>query len=233
LTSFFPLGKVFAGFGQGLAAEFFDDFCRKCGISGHTQACAMSGQDIKSRPVYTPLAPDPAGRAHLLVTDSAAPPPHAFADGISATDFAEVWSVASHSQALPAPLAGSGVQPFRAVGHLLEMLGHRLARETMGLRIYAVGSEHFCWDVAARAGAAGMGREEFFLHAVGKPARRVVCVHCRTANEGVSTNLVTCAGCHAQLFVRDHFSRHNNAFMGVQIDAEVPGETIDLEELTS
>ncbi len=193
----------------------------------------MSGQDIKSRPIYTPLARDPAGRAHLLITDGAALPSEVFAPGTSAADFPETWSVACHSQAFPAPLAGSGAQAFRSASHLLEMLRHRLARETMGLRVYAIGSEHFCWDVAACASAAGMGREEFFLFATGKPARRVVCVHCRTSNEGVSTNLVTCAGCQAQLFVRDHFSRRNNAFMGVQIDAEVPGETIDLEELTS
>jgi dimethylamine monooxygenase subunit C len=193
----------------------------------------MSGQDIKSRPIYTPLARDPAGRAHLLVTNGAAPPPDAFAPGTSAADFAETWSVASHSQAVPAPLAGSGSQAFRSASHLLDMLRHRLARETMGLRLYAVGAEHFCWDVASSASAAGMGREEFSLFATGKPSRRVVCVHCRTLNEDARTNLITCAGCQAQLLVRDHFSRLGNAFMGVQIDAEVPGETIALEELTS
>jgi hypothetical protein len=193
----------------------------------------MSGQDIKSRPIYTPLARDPAGRAHLLISDGAAPSPEAFAPGTSAADFAEIWNVMGHSQALPAPLAGSGAQAFRSASHLLDMLRHRLARETMGLRLYAVGAEHFCWDVAGCASAAGMGREEFFLFATGKPSRRVVCVHCRTLNAHVRTNLITCAGCHAQLFVRDHFSRRGNAFMGVQLDAEAPGETIDLEELTS
>ncbi|WP_295529868.1 dimethylamine monooxygenase subunit DmmA family protein [Novosphingobium sp. Chol11] len=193
----------------------------------------MSGQDIKSRPVYTPLARDPAGRAHLLIIDDAAPPAEAFAPGTSAADFPETWSVAAHSQALPAPLAGNGAQAFRSASHLIAMLRHRLARETMGLRLYAIGAEHFCWDVAACASAAGMGRDEFFLYAAGKPARRVVCVHCRTLNEGVSTNLITCTGCHARLFVRDHFSRLGNAFMGVQIDAEVPGETIEIEELSA
>jgi hypothetical protein len=114
-----------------------------------------------------------------------------------------------------------------------------------GLRpgTYARGTETVSAPLALRlsktspaagcASAAGMGREEFFLFATGKPSRRVVCVHCRTLNAHVRTNLITCAGCQAQLFVRDHFSRHCNAFMVVQIDAEVPGETIDLEELTS
>ncbi len=193
----------------------------------------MSRQDIKSRPIYTPLVLNRAGRAHLLVVESAALPAEVFAAGVSAADFRETWSVSGHSQAMPAPLAGSGAQHFRSARQMLDLLRHRLARETMGLRIYAVGSEHFCWDVAACASAAGMGREEYQLYAVGKPARRVVCVHCRTLNVAVTTNLITCGGCGAQLFVRDHFSRHNNAFMGVQIDAEVPGETIPLEELTS
>ena len=193
----------------------------------------MSGQDIKSRPIYTPLVLDCAGRAHLLVVEGAAPAAEVFAAGVSAADFREIWSIGGHSKAMPAPLTGTGAQHFRSVSQMLDLLRHRLARETMGLRIYAVGSEHFCWDVAACARAAGMGREEYQLYAVGKPSRRVVCVHCRTLNANVTTNLITCGGCGAQLFVRDHFSRHNNAFMGVQIDAEVPGETIELEELSA
>lgn len=51
--------------------------------------------------------------------------------------------------------------------------------------------------------------------------------------EGVTTSIVTCTGCGAPLFVRDHFSRRLAAFMGVQVDAEVPGEVPEAEELYS
>jgi hypothetical protein len=76
-----------------------------------------------------------------------------------------------------------------------------------------------------------MGKDEYRMFAVGSGARRIFCVHCRTLTFTVSTNLVDCAGCGAQLFVRDHFSRRLNAFMGFQIDSEVPGETIPVEVL--
>jgi hypothetical protein len=59
----------------------------------------------------------------------------------------------------------------------------------------------------------------------------VFCNHCRTITEGVTTNVVACAGCNAALFVRDHFSKRLNAFAGVQVDAEAPGEIPAIEEL--
>ena len=68
-----------------------------------------------------------------------------------------------------------------------------------------------------------MGRDEMQLFAIGQPERRVSCVHCRTINPGVTTTLVTCAGCGVTLSVRDHFSRRLSAFLGVQADAETPG----------
>jgi hypothetical protein len=48
-------------------------------------------------------------------------------------------------------------------------------------------------------------------------------------NEDVATNIADCRGCGARLFVRDHFSRRLAAFMGVMVDAEVPGEVPEIE----
>jgi hypothetical protein len=56
-------------------------------------------------------------------------------------------------------------------------------------------------------------------------------VHCRTLNDGVTGNVFACAGCGASLFVRDHFSARLAAFMGVQVDAEAPGEVPPIEPL--
>ena len=58
----------------------------------------------------------------------------------------------------------------------------------------------------------------------GSAARRVYCIHCHAFNDPVTRNVVACRGCGRQLLVRDHFSRRLAAFMGVQADAEVPGE---------
>lgn len=191
----------------------------------------MSDQGIKSRPAYAPISMDTTGVRHLLVFDTTRPPAQAFAAGTALEDFAERWSVEAHSKAIPSPHAGDLLHGFRSTSHLLISLRRRLAQEHMGLRLYAIGTETFLWDVARAAAEAGMGRDEYRLFAAGSAARRVYCVHCRTMNEQVTTNLVTCSACGANLFVRDHFSRFHNAYMGVQIDAEVPSETLPIEEI--
>jgi hypothetical protein len=188
---------------------------------------------MTNRPRYAPLAPDPCARAHLLVVDHQDIAGAVFAPGHTVSDFPERWDIVAHARVLPEPFGGPGVQHFRSSSHLLALLRHRLAAETMGLRLYAVGSEPFVWDVARVAIDAGMGREEFHLFASGPPVRRVSCVHCRTINPGVTTTLVTCAGCGVTLSVRDHFSRMHNTWMGVQCDAEVPGDVPEIEDLSA
>jgi hypothetical protein len=191
----------------------------------------MNAQTSGNRPRYSPLAPDPRARAHLLVTDRAELDPAALAPGVGPDDFPERWGVVAHARVLPEPLPGAGVKSFRSPSHLLSLLRHRLAAETMGLRLYVTGSEPFVWDVARAAHQAGMGREEMRLCATGRPERRVSCVHCRTIVPHVTTSLVTCTGCGVILTVRDHFSRVHNAWMGVQCDAEVPGDVPAVEDL--
>jgi len=184
-----------------------------------------------NRPRYTPIAPDLRGRAHLLVADHLDVGADVFAPGVTLADYPERWGIVAHARVLPEPLPGVGVKHFRSAAHLLALLRHRLAAETMGLRIYAVGREPFVWDVAQAATEAGMGRDEMQLFATGQPVRRVSCVHCRHINQDVTTTLVTCAGCGVTLSVRDHFSRAHNTWMGVQCDAEIPGELPAVEDL--
>ncbi|MBK3406123.1 hypothetical protein H0176_26130 [Methylorubrum populi] len=188
----------------------------------------MIDQGIKSRPIYERLHIDPSGLRHLLVVDSPSYPSEALsaeADGL------EIWSVAPReSEGVIGAFASEKERRFRSVSHLLERLVHRLEHERMGLRLYAAGQEGFLWDVFGIAQHAGMGKQEVFLTQFGSKARRVHCVHCRTFNEGVTTTIVRCDGCGAHLFVRDHFSRRLSAFMGVKIDAEVPGEVPPAEQ---
>ena len=195
----------------------------------------MSDQGMKSRPTYAPLAPDPSGRHHLLVVEAAEVPAEALAEGVAPSAF-EVWTVARRSAVPSAPAmeeAPGSVATFRSVTHLFSALEERLARETMGLRLYAAGSEPFVWDASALGASAGLSRQEMGFNHAGSWARRIFCVHCREITEGVTTSIVTCSGCGAPLFVRDHFSRRLSAFMGVQVDAEVPGEVPEAEELYS
>jgi hypothetical protein len=176
----------------------------------------------KSRPVYTPLKLDPAGRAHLVVTDLAAIPEDVIESDLALANI-ENWVVKTSAPGIAAP-ATDGVRAFRASADLLIHLNHRLARETIGFRLYAAGTEAFLWDVYNIAVAAGLGKGEVFLTQAGSKKRRVYCTHCKTMNEDVTTSIIACRACGAHLFVRDHFSRRLAAFMGVAIDAEAPGE---------
>jgi hypothetical protein len=175
---------------------------------------------IKSRPVYEAFCIDPGGRAHLLVTDLSKPP---------VTTEIETWVV--HVVAPGIQAQGGKARAFRAVADLLATLAVRLQREPVGFRLYAVGTEPFLWDVNNVARAAGLGKGEIFLTHAGSLKRRVYCTHCKTMNEDVTQNIVKCRGCGANLFVRDHFSRRLAAFMGVAVDAEVPGEIPETEVL--
>lgn len=189
------------------------------------------GQDIKSRPIYAPVSLDSTGLRHLLVVDAASVPPEGLKDapGAAAQAWPEVWVVSRDSRIQPTPkfmkLETEGaVHPFRSTAMLLDALKRRLARETMGFRLYAIGSETFLADVRAVGLTAGLTRAEMAFAHAGALSRRVWCVHCGAVTEGVTTSIFTCSGCGAKLFVRDHFSARLAAFMGVQADAETPGE---------
>ncbi|MGX9981672.1 dimethylamine monooxygenase subunit DmmA family protein [Methylobacterium fujisawaense] len=188
----------------------------------------MTDQGIKSRPIYERLKIDPTGLRHLLLTDAPAFLSDPFVADASEL---EVWSVASReSEGITATPALEQSRSFRSVQQMIDRLVHRLKHEHMGLRLYAAGQEHFLWDVYGVAQQVGMGKHEVFLTHFGSKARRVQCVHCRTFNEGVTTTIVRCDGCGANLFVRDHFSRRLSAFMGVKVDAEVPGDVPSAEQ---
>lgn len=191
----------------------------------------MADQGIKSRPIYGPIGVDAAGARHLLLIDAPEAPPQALRAELGAFD--EVWTLSRDPRSAPSPfmarLAGGARHAFRSQALMFDALDQRLARETMGLRLYAIGSETFLADVRARGERAGLGRAEMAFGHAGSLARRVYCVHCRTLSEGVTADVFACTGCGAALFVRDHFSARLAAFMGVQVDAEAPGERPPVE----
>lgn len=193
----------------------------------------MSDQGIKSKPTYGRISGDKSARYQLLLVEGAEVPADVLAEGVDPSAF-ETWTVARASALPAAPMmdeAPGTVRPFRSAQHMMSALEERLDRETMGLRLYAAGTEPFLWDVFNIASAAGLSQQETqFAHA-GSKARRIYCVHCRTMSEGVTTSIFTCEGCGASLFVRDHFSKRLAAYMGVQVDAEAPGEVPEAEEL--
>jgi dimethylamine monooxygenase subunit C len=183
---------------------------------------------IKSRPLYCPFKLDVTGRAHLIVTSLPEPPAELedFLSGLT------VWTVSTITPGVPAP-AAPALRPFRSKAELLSHLAAYLPRASIGFRLYAIGPESFIWDTYNIATNAGLDPSEIFLHQSGPHLRRVYCTHCRTMMEDISVTIAPCPGCGANLFVRDHFSRRLAAFMGVKVDAEIPGEIPAPEALTT
>jgi len=179
-----------------------------------------------SRPTYVPLEADPHGTQHWFVTSGATDADRARAQAaLSRAVPLEVWAVdAGTSQAGP-------LRRFDDERALLAALEHALRDAKIGLRIYALGSEPFIWSVRQLGERFAIAREAVRVAHSGSLHRRVYCIHCRTLNEGVTTSVAECGGCKRSLFVRDHFSRRLAAFMGVQADAENPGELPQPEQL--
>ncbi|ACB32445.1 conserved hypothetical protein [Leptothrix cholodnii SP-6] len=185
-----------------------------------------SPSEIKSRPVYEPLRPDLLAGRHWLVLEAGAltAPLLAELGGV----FAPVASQLQVWWAGPASAVGSavGLGPLTVRADLpavIEALGQAGPFE-VGDRLYVQGTEPFLWAVALAAGQVGLVPSQVRLAHAGSLQRKVWCTHCHGCTEGVTTHVVACAGCGRHLLVRDHFSRRHGAFMGVMVDAEVPGE---------
>ena len=164
---------------------------------------------VSSQLPFAPLVLDGSGVRHLYVRDAAACP---LPDGCGAV-MPEVWTVVS--DATVTADMGEGEVLLRSTTALLERLAGRLARERVGLRLYAAGGASFLSRVAIVADAAGLVTGEVFLAPPGDTARRVLCVHCDTLNEAAEADTVRCLGCGTTLFVREHYSRGLGAYMGV------------------
>ena len=195
--------------------------------------------DIKSKPVYNPLEFDPKSRWSLLIGE---------AEGLiglinlvrnfpairpintnlmyTGSDVEKAYAQAYFTQA-----RCSKVSRFENQDALLASLPGVLANNKMGLRLYICGSEAFLWKVAKIARNAGMHKSEYHMQLVGSMARRVYCPHCETTSDGVTTDIHECEGCGLSLINCNHFSREMGAYLGFRVDAEVPGEIPQRQEL--
>jgi hypothetical protein len=195
------------------------------------QDLEMPAPSILSRPRYKPFELVPAARSHLVIAETPQVPPadipQSWADAP-----VEFWAVAAESDIVDAPATHDGIvqREFRSAAHLLDRLSYRLGSEHVGLHLYVIGTEPFIWDVVKLARGFGMDSDEYHLTHHGSEKRRVYCVHCRTITDNVTTTIVACRGCGAHLQVRDHFSQRLAAFIGVQVDAEIPGQIPPAEE---
>ena len=197
---------------------------------------------IKSKPVYTPLAPDLRGRYHLMVGQGVGSEPllrvlrdlHAAAPE-STTRTRILFIGSSEDQGTAATTfraeGASEVDLFGREEDLLVRLQEVLNDSVMGTRLYVAGPESFMGLVMRIARQFNLNKDEVRAEECGSPARRVYCIHCRTATENVTTNIVQCKDCNRWLLVRDHYSSRLAAYMGVMVDAEAPGQRPDVKEV--
>jgi hypothetical protein len=145
----------------------------------------------------------------------------------------QTWWVGAAAPApeLATPLPGLlPATPLPDLAALKEALA-KLPPVQVSDRLYVLGTEPFMWSVAAAAAQAGWSAEQWHLCHAGSLQRRVWCTHCHGLTEDVTASIVACAGCGRHLLVRDHFSKRHGAFMGVMVDAEVPGVLPQAEEI--
>jgi len=190
---------------------------------------------IHSKPSYVPLAWDMEGHTHLLAAHgdggecllrllAAAP------DASITVRYAPGPEASERSVRL-ARMPSNDYRTFDTIATLLDALRADLTRARMGLRLYLAGSEHFLWSATRIASDFGLCADEIRREHFGSSARSVYCVHCKTITPQVSTNIVTCPGCARSLLVRDHYSARLAAYMGFQVDAEVPGTLPPIESV--
>lgn len=101
----------------------------------------------------------------------------------------------------------------------------------MGTQLYMAGSESFIWSAVKLAKLHGVQEDDVMKQIVSTLSRPVYCVHCKGVTPDVTTNIASCRKCGRKLFVRDHFSRLLGAYMGLQVDAEDPGQVPAIEEI--
>jgi dimethylamine monooxygenase subunit C len=197
---------------------------------------------IKSKPVYTPLAPDLRGRFHLMVGQGVGSEPllrvlrdlHAAAP--ESTTRTRVLFIGSPEEqgTVATTFHTEGAAEVDLFGHqddLLARLQQVLDGSVMGTRLYVAGPESFMGLVMRIARQFNLNKDEVRAEECGSAARRVYCIHCRTATENVTTNIVQCKDCNRWLLVRDHYSSRLAAYMGVMVDAEAPGQRPDVKEV--
>jgi dimethylamine monooxygenase subunit C len=197
---------------------------------------------IKSKPVYTPLAPDLSGRYHLMVGHGVGDEPllrilrelHAAAPDSGARTRVLFVTNPDEQRAVGEEFRSTGAAEVRLFGRqdeLLADLDDVLTRSVMGTRLYVAGPESFMGLVMRIARQFNLNKDEVRAEECGSSARRVYCIHCQTAIENVTTNIVQCRDCDRWLLVRDHYSSRLAAYMGVMVDAEAPGERPPVKEI--
>lgn len=187
---------------------------------------------IKSRPIYPGLKPDPNARINLIVCDRGGAEAVVELFARAGEGFVKRSTViiadesgGTENGALLQRLHPAIVEVKAGLATAVDRLKVILVSESMGLRLYAAGTEPLIGSVVQAGIDNFIDPLSVCTEHRGSLMRRVQCVHCKGMVESVTTNPVKCTHCGLLLFVRDHYSRRMAAFQGVCINAEDPQES--------
>ena len=195
------------------------------------------GYWIKSKPKYDTLSWHDKGLAHLVIAqdEGGLAVVKLFQERCPLEPIKVLFSGATPTSKkyidILNDLVPEGLQIFADDKAMLETLKSELTQALMGTQFYVAGDEAFIWQVLHELSAYGVQDCNVEKELCGTLARSVYCVHCKTVDKDVHHNIHQCSGCQRHLFVRDHFSRRLGAYMGVMIDAEVPGDIPAVQEV--
>ena len=113
------------------------------------------------------------------------------------------------------------IERFDLVENLESRLVEILNRAFVGIRFYAIGSEHFIGNLLRYVRSYGLSEAEIGIEIVSKETRNVYCSNCLVINSLVRNNILICSNCGIKLEVLEHFSCLKNAYLGICADAEI------------
>ncbi len=185
---------------------------------------------IKSRPIYDTLHPLPRAHRHIVAAQGTGgeavmrllEPMGGLRSSVELLYSSESFSGNDLSDRLRGLDCGSA-EFFSANDDLVRRLSSLLASAEIGTALYLAGSETFIGRAMQVATDHDLRSDQVLREHCGTLARRVICMHCGEYNNDIAKRVFRCQACGEHLVVRDHYSRHWAAFMGVKADAETPG----------
>jgi dimethylamine monooxygenase subunit C len=199
----------------------------------------MLAPGMKSRPVYPGLSPDPHAKYNLIVLEGegaaallemAAKAPPGFFERATIL-YCPAGSAGKDYDTKLKALKPAAYWQLPSLATSMFRLSGALDTANMGTRLYIAGTEPFLGSALQVALEHGIDHKSVISEHQGSAHRRVQCVHCKGFTENVTKTPFVCGHCGLNLFVRDHYSRRLGAFQGVCVDAEVPGQVPESEEL--
>ncbi len=187
----------------------------------------VGDQGLKSTPKYNPMTWQSQAQFHyIFVMNTGVDELVRLSHTVSGDGMISIICMATDEQIIMLKTAFPGASIFHMEheNSLLEKVHEVIEKSLMGAHFYVSCPEMYIWKIYQDMIAGGIVRGQMQMWHSGTRKRRVYCCHCKTFHENITEDIFKCDGCNNMIFVYDHFSRHNAAYLGFRADSENPGE---------